>query len=314
MKIPARNQPPPLRTRRGPVRRLLETRGLVGGHAAPHVQVRLRAEDGVRLAGTYVPGPSSDAPAVVLLHGFAAHRRKPAYAYLADALSVHAHVLSVDLRGHGDSDGWSHLGGREALDARAAVQWLRAYGHPWVALAGMSMGGTAALHAASNGAEADAVVAISAPGWLREEPETEPMRRLQTVWRSPWLRAGMRALVGVRVVAPERWEAPPHPVEAARRVGAPLLVVHGADDAYFPMSDAEAIWQAAGQQATLWREPAGFGHAEDGVSSEFVRALGRAIIGARRTGRFPDRDQARAVEQEGLAPGLRRNHRQGNES
>ena len=95
---------------RGVVRAFLETRGVVGGHHAPHAEVRLLAADGTDLAATWLPGPHADAPAVVLAHGFAAHRRKPAYARLADGLADHAHVLALDLRGHGHSRGHTTLG------------------------------------------------------------------------------------------------------------------------------------------------------------------------------------------------------------
>lgn len=284
---------PAARRRRTQLHAFLETRGVLGGHGAPHVTTRLRSRDGTLLAGTYLPGPGPDAPAVLLMHGFAAHRRKPAYATLADVLSEHAHVLSLDLRGHGQSGGASTLGAREAMDAAAGIRWLRAHGHDWVAMVGLSMGGTTALHAASLDAGADAVVAISAPARLEDPPTTEPMRRLHTVWRSRVLRTGMRLLLKVRVVPPVRWEPPPHPQDAARSIRAPLLVVHGEDDAYFPPSDARDIAEAAGGPAAVWDEPAGFGHAEDGVTTEFVHALGLAIVHAQHRGRFPTRDLVR---------------------
>lgn len=284
----------PTSRRRGVVRRLLETRGIVGDHAAPHVETRLVAADGTRLHGTYLPGPAEPAPAVLLVHGFAAHRKKPSYAYLADVLAARLHVLALDLRGHGDSGGASTLGDREALDVEAGVRWLRAYGHRHVTVIGLSMGGTSALHAGARGAvtagdAADALVAISAPARLREVPDTVPMQRLRAVWDSPWKRRGMRALVRVRVVGPADWTAPPHPEEAAASVQVPLLVVHGEDDAYFPVTDAEALAARAAGLAELWREPVGFGHAEDGLSRAFSERLAAAVVHVHEHGRFPER-------------------------
>ena len=142
--------PAPDLPRRGPLRRFLEVRGVVGGHAVDHVQARLRAEDGTRLAGSYLPGSGGEA-AVLLAHGFAANRRKPAYARLADGLASRLPVLSLDLRGHGGSAGWCTLGDREAMDVDAGVAWLRSMGHRVVIAVGLSMGGTAVLHAASGG-------------------------------------------------------------------------------------------------------------------------------------------------------------------
>ena len=62
-----------------------ETRGWLGRHTAASRTVLLETADGVRLDASLLPGPGGrTGPAVVLLHGFNAHRRKPRYAWLAD--------------------------------------------------------------------------------------------------------------------------------------------------------------------------------------------------------------------------------------
>jgi pimeloyl-ACP methyl ester carboxylesterase len=284
------DEPP---ARRGHWRAFLETRGLVGGHAAPHAHVTVSAEDGTRLVGTWLPGPHVAAPAVVLAHGFAAHRRKPAYARLADRLAAHAHVLALDLRGHGHSGGHTTLGDREALDVAGGVAWLRAHGHDHVVVVGASMGATSVLHALARGTRAEAAVVVSAPAELEEQPSTAAMQRLRRLWESRPARVGMRYGIGVRVVPPSRWRHPGHPRDFATGLDVPLLVVHGADDAYFPVADAEAL-VAAAPDGRLWLEPAGFGHAEDGFTPDFADRLGRAVAAVVDTGRFPDRDEALA--------------------
>jgi uncharacterized protein len=266
---------------------------VVGGHVLDHVHTRLRSADGTALEGTYLPGPAPAPVAVLLLHGFAANRRKPAYARLGDGLAERVAVLALDLRGHGGSGGRSTLGDREAEDVLAGVAWLRRFGHERVVLVGLSMGGTAALHAASLGAEVDGVVAVSAPAWFRDPPHTGPLRRLHAIWESPLQRRAMQALVGVSLAGPQGWSGPPDPAVMATAIGVPLLVVHGADDAYFPSSDGEDLVTAAAGPAVLWAEPAGFGHAEDGVTPGFVDALGRAVVGVAEQGRFPRRDEVR---------------------
>ena len=291
MSTPVHLAPAPGR-RRGPIRRLLETRGLVGRHEAPHVTTRLVAADGTRLVGSYLPASRAE-EAVLLLHGFAANRRKPAYARLADGLASRVPVLALDLRGHGGSQGWSTFGDREVEDVVAGVDWLRRLGHARVVVVGLSMGATAALHAASTGLDLGGVVAISAPATFRDEPETEATRRLKRVWDSPAQRRALHLALGVRLAGPEHWRRPSHPVAMAAHITSPLLVVHGEDDAYFPMSDAEALAAAAGGPAMLWREPAGFGHAEDGVVPAFVDALGAAVVAGPRQGRFPARQELR---------------------
>jgi uncharacterized protein len=281
--------PPPLRPaprRRGALRRYLETRGMLGGHDRPHVTTRLVADDGTRLVGTYLPsrgGPE----AVLVLHGFAANRRKPAYARLADGLAGRRPVLSLDLRGHGGSSGWSTLGDREASDVAAGVRWLQRVGHRRVVVVGSSMGATAAMHATARDVDIAALVVISATSRFRATPETEPMRRLATIWESPSKRQALRLLVGVQLAGPEAWGPPPHPVDLVARSTSPLLAVHGHDDAYFPVTDAVDLARAAGGPSALWLEPPGFGHAEDGLTPEFVARLSEAIDQVLTTGRFP---------------------------
>jgi uncharacterized protein len=290
---PPVHPPRPPAPRRGPVRRYLETRGVLGGHLGEHLDTRLRSADGTELAGTYLPGPVPSPAAVLLLHGFGANRRKPSYARLADGLADHVSVLALDLRGHGGSQGRSTLGDREAEDALAGVAWLRRFGHRRVVLLGLSMGGTAVLHAASRGAGVEGVIAISAPARFRDPPHEGPMKRLHAIWESPLQRRAMQALVGVSLAGPDSWSGPPHPVQMASAIRAPLLVVHGDDDGYFPPSDGADLVAAAGGAAVLWQEPVGFGHAEDGVTPVFVEALGQAVLTLVHEGRFPGRDEVR---------------------
>jgi pimeloyl-ACP methyl ester carboxylesterase len=278
---------------RGPLRRYLEARGVLGGFARPHAGVRLTAVDGTPLRASYLPGPADAEVAVVCVHGFGANRRKPAYARLADGLSLRTPVLALDLRGHGASGGRSTLGDREVHDVLAAVRWLQRFGHRRVVALGASMGGTAVLGAAATrDAEVAGVVTVSAPAYHRDPPDAVPLQRLHRIWQSPRRRAVLKLGLGIDLAGPEDWSSPPDPVEVVAGVRAPLLVVHGRDDAYFPPSDAQALVAAAAGPAVRWDEPDGFGHAEDGFRPELVRALSAAIAALPGTGRFPARAPA----------------------
>lgn len=272
---------------RGPVRRFAETRGLVGGFARDHLDVGLLAADGTPLAASFLPGPADAPCAVLLAHGFAANRRKPAYARLAEELSARCGVLTLDLRGHGRSGGISTLGDAEHLDIAAGADWLRAQELGPIVLVGASMGGTAVLHAAARSRVPPvAVVTISAPAWFRATPPPGPLQALDRLWRSPVRRAALRAVLGVRLAGPQRWSRPPQPVEFAGAMGVPLLAVHGQDDPYFPLGDATALVAASSEGSLTWHRPAGFGHAEDGFTAGFARELAAAIVGVSGTGRF----------------------------
>lgn len=275
-------------------RRFAETRGWLGGLEVPHRTVTLMTLDGVRLhAALVAPASAEVTAAIVVAHGFAAQHRKPAYARLVAHLAgTGAAVLSLDLRGHGRSAGRCTFGDREALDVGGAVAWLRAAGAAHVTAVGTSMGATAVLGAAAgtDGATPpDAVVTVSAPARYRHPPDTEPLRRLHGLWTSPWRRAAVRAAIGVHLDGPAGWRDPDDPVVLARRAAPrPLLAVHGADDAYFPATDADELVAAHGR-GVVWHEPAGFGHAEDGFLPAFCDRLAAAVDVVRRGGRFPPR-------------------------
>jgi dipeptidyl aminopeptidase/acylaminoacyl peptidase len=280
---------------RGMARRMLDVWGFTPGFTVPHEDVVFHARDGVRLVASYLPirapiraptrapirgataPPRHHVPAVVLAHGFAGHRTKPAYAYLAERLSADAAVLSLDLRGHGSSGGRCTFGDHEALDLRAAAAWLRRHGHAWVGVVGASMGGAAALRAAGEGPPGafDAVAAISVVA-VWGLADTPAMRVLTRIATDPWHRAVASVLLRVRIAA--RWAEPRSPLDVVGRIApTPLLLVHGADDHFFSAEQSLLLAAAAGPPCTRWLEPAGFGHAEDGFTYAFIRRLREAL-------------------------------------
>jgi uncharacterized protein len=273
-----------------PLRRALDVWGYTAGFTASHRDVTLHAGDGVPLAASHLAGPAGRpavVPAVALVPGFGAHRRKPAYVRLAEGLSAHAAVLAVDPRGHGGSRGACTLGDREALEVAAAARWLRERGHRWVAAVGASMGGVAVLRAAAGdaGADIDAVCAISTPAvWGARD--TRAARAFARVVARGWYRGLAGAALRVRIT--RTWSAVEQPLDLAGRVSPrPLLLVHGADDHFFDAEQARLLYGAAGRPRTLWLEPAGFGHAEDGFTAAFAGRLAAAVVACRWTGRWP---------------------------
>ena len=128
--------------------------------------VKLRARDGVRLAGRWLPadpGPLDGAgagdgtaesltpwrpdpyEAILLLHGWTGSI-VPDLVELGPTLRRTAGVLGLDFRGHGASDdGPSTFGLREVEDVAGALDWLGERGIRRVALVGRSMGGTVAI-------------------------------------------------------------------------------------------------------------------------------------------------------------------------
>jgi len=126
--------------------------------------VTLSTQDGMRIAAWWLPGEPGQAT-VIMAHGRGSCRAALlGQATLFSALGCH--VLMLDLRAHGDSQGrWVSWGRLEANDLLAAVSSVRQsqrQTHP-ILLYGFSLGAQAALHAAAHCPEIAGVIAV-APG------------------------------------------------------------------------------------------------------------------------------------------------------
>lgn len=223
---------------------------VVRGHASdvalvgpPTEEVRLRARDGIEIAGTYWPG-SPDSPAVLLLHGVGASRDQtnPNVAWLA---SQGYAVLTIDLRGHGRSTIADHSYGLdEGLDARAAFDWLKARQHnAKVAVIGISLGGAAALIGRDGAVPADALVIQAVFPDIRRAIRNrlgaiaEPLLSLQSLPR-----------YGV-------WPSRIAPVTAIASFRAPVFVIGGGADPFTPPDETRELYDAAPGRKALWIVP-----------------------------------------------------------
>lgn len=186
--------------------------------------------------------------------------------------------MRFSFRGHGKSDGRSTVGDREVLDLDAAVRWAQAHGHEQVATVGFSMGGSVVLRHAADGrlARPSAVVSVSSPArWYYQG--TVPMRRLH--WAVTTTTGRFVTRWGLRTrIHPRDWDpVPVSPIEAVPRIApTPLLLVHGDQDAYFPLDHPRSLADAAGQPSELWIEP-GFGHAENAASPQLLHRIGEWV-------------------------------------
>lgn len=231
----------------------------------------LTTTDGVRIDAGHLKG-QDDGLCVVLAHGFTCYWRQPQLRRIANVLNRAGGVVAIDFRGHGRSGGSSTVGDREVHDVEAAVAWARGLGYRRVAVVGFSMGAAVAVrHAALHGG-IDAVVSVSAPArwYYRGTPN---MRRVHWAVEKRVGRLAARLVRGTRI-ASVGWDPMPEaPYEVAGRIApVPLLVVHGDEDAFFPLDHAEQLYAAAREPRELWIE-AGFGHAEASVTRDLVSRI-----------------------------------------
>lgn len=266
----------------------------------------LRTVDGVPIDAAYDPGPvvydpsrtsgdhggspsgergggPSEVPAIVVAHGFTGDLERPQVRRVASVLSGYGAVITFSFRGHGASGGRSTVGDREVLDLAAAVAWARELGHTRVVTVGFSMGGSVVLRQGAADAvdgrlghpapRPDAVVSVSSPArWYYRG--TAPMRRLHWMVLRPEGRLVGRLGFRTRIHHQDWDPVPLSPVEAVPLLApAPLLVVHGDRDAYFPLDHPRMLAEAAGEHGELWIER-GMGHAENATGVELLHRIG----------------------------------------
>ncbi|MFD0544511.1 alpha/beta hydrolase family protein [Streptomyces mexicanus] len=127
---------------------------------------------------------------------------------------------------------------------------------------------------AQAGAWTDAVVSVSAPArWYYRG--TAPMRRLHWLVLRPEGRLLSRYGLRTRIHHRDWDPVPLSPVESVPRIApAPLLIVHGDRDAYFPLDHPRMLAEAAGDHGELWLEP-GMGHAENAAADDLLHRIAR---------------------------------------
>lgn len=226
--------------------------GFVPPAEPPARDFRIRTGDGLRLAATYWPGRKAGSPTVLLLHGVKDSRAStaPTATWLS---GLGYAVLTIDFRGHGESDmSERSFGLREASDARAAFEWLkrRQAGAP-VAVIGTSLGGAAALLGASGPLPADALVLQAVYPDIRRAIRNRIADRLTTApayLLEPLLSSQSKPRFGAM-------PGDLSPLEALRRYRGPVFVIGGQEDRYTPPAETRALFEAAPGAKNLWLVP-----------------------------------------------------------
>jgi alpha-beta hydrolase superfamily lysophospholipase len=211
--------------------------------------VTVPSSDGLRLPGWSIPAGNGRAPGIVLVHGWESARDRT----LPHAQVLHAigfHVLTIDVRGHGENgpEALPLSVGEYAADARAAAAWLLARPEvSRVGLLGHSMGAAGCLVAAADDPDISAVVAVAAPA--------DPSRLTRQTFRLanlpiPGIVAWPLAWLTTRVYLRPRGHtvADVSATRAVRDIAAPVLLAHGTDDGVVPVADIDRL--AAARRAS----------------------------------------------------------------
>ncbi len=238
---------------------------------ADYQPVNFPSSDGLTLRGWYVP-PRNGA-VIIFVHGFAGNRS----AFLPEAALLARRgygALLFDLRNSGESDGdTTTLGLREVNDVEGAVDFVLAQSGGAVnrvGLMGISMGGATAILAAARLPQVSAVVAESAYTSL---PDSLGVTFKQMTGLPPFPFAPLVVFFGEREAGLRISQV--RPVAAVAAISPrPILLVHGCQDTVIPVSNAQALYAAAGEPKELYLvEGAGHGGFLQAEPQDYPRRL-----------------------------------------
>jgi uncharacterized protein len=204
----------------------------------------VRAPDGVRLAGWYIPaadGSAPTGPTVVLVHGWGSNKSE----MLDRAAILHDryNLLLVDLRNHGQSqEAATTQGVREATDLRAMIDWLEENKGPQsIALFGTSMGGATAIAEADRDERVDALIIESTHATLANAAQA----RLE-IAGYPLAMPGSWAILLGSLMRTGEDVSSVDPVQGVQRLDdRPVLLIDGGGDAAIGPGAADHLLTAA---------------------------------------------------------------------
>ncbi|MBK7897206.1 MAG: alpha/beta fold hydrolase [Candidatus Promineifilaceae bacterium] len=229
-------------------------------------EVVLTSQDGVKLAGWYMP--SRNKAAVILLHGHSGNRL--AVIHQAEALLQAGYgILMYDLRAHGGSGGRRFARGQSGVDdLLAAVAYLskRPDVQPGgIGVMGISVGGLFALHAAAQTVAIRAVVGEgTSPAVLADVPPPSSRLGQFGYWQQQ-----LYMYFTVRVA---RQVALPSNASAVARLGSrPLLLIAAGEGGEAKMLQTLS---EKGETAVFWQIPeARHGHGWQARQDEYNHRL-----------------------------------------
>ncbi|MCG6963569.1 MAG: alpha/beta fold hydrolase [Acidobacteria bacterium] len=209
------------------------------------------------LYGWWIPAAAAaenSAPTLVLVHGWSRNVER-VLPFIRVLQSAGYRLLAFDARGHGSSDADSSPNMLKfSQDIRAAIDEAERRGADpsRLGVLGLSVGGAASIHAAANDRRIGAVVTVGAFANPRDLMRGELQAKGLPAFLIPAVLAYAEHAIGERldVIAPEN-QIP--------RISAPVLLVHGLDDAIIPAENGRRLAAAGGREVRLLELP-GRGH------------------------------------------------------
>ena len=224
----------------------------------PYEEVSITSHDGLKLTGRYYH-VCDGAPLQIQCHGYKGNALRDFSGAWPIAKNAGHNVLLINQRCHGGSEGHTITFG--ILERRDVTEWIRyannRFGNVPILLSGVSMGAATVLMV--SGME----LPENVKGIIADCPYDAPSNIIRKVLGQdmgmpvkvvyPLIRLGGMLYGKFNLNADS-------PVEAVRRAGVPILLIHGDDDRFVPYSMSCNIHAAAPEKIRFHTIP-GAGHA-----------------------------------------------------
>ncbi len=207
--------------------------------------VRFTAQDGVRLAGWFVPAKTQSDRIIILCHGYPADKNNilGSTYFLAGKFNL----FYFDFRYLGESEGaFSSVGYHERKDLTAAIQWVSDRGFSKIGIYGFSLGGAVSIMAQPQGVSA--IVSDSAFASIdRLLPDIYSIFPWFTKYPFVWMtKLYTRLFLGIRTKDIT-------PSDTIGNLNIPILLIHSKQDSQIPFEHALQLYEASDKNKTiLW--------------------------------------------------------------
>lgn len=116
----------------------------------PYENFSIKTADNILIKGTHLTRNDSvtneeSRPVVIVVHGISISRKHPKIIAITKDIYKKYDVISIDLRGHGESSGDFTGGESEANDVDAAIDYAKRHGYKNIGLIAFSAGGIASI-------------------------------------------------------------------------------------------------------------------------------------------------------------------------
>jgi predicted alpha/beta-hydrolase family hydrolase len=201
-----------------------------------HERLTIHNRRGQALAAVLHRPASSTQAGVIVAHGMLSSKDSPKHQKIcARAAKAGLMAIRFDFRGRGESEGDPErlTVSKEIHDLRAVVAAMRELGALDISIVGSSLGGTVALLAAPAVAYLKTLVTIACPAQLATEPR--PEWGLDVEPDQDRIRLGPGAYLSTDLFEDARRH---NPIEAARYIACPWLIIHGRQDEVISVNEA----------------------------------------------------------------------------